>query len=702
MSRERVHEVSSPISLFPFIGILLCTMGALLVVLVAVSRSARTSAEEQVAKKQQAATASADDGPAKKLADVQQYVGALTQLRTNAEQKLRDEHARLSHVEDHIRRMQERLRSLQAAGTELEALEKEHYDDREQGEREAERLNQLIEESRKSIASLQDAANREPTSYALVPYEGPNGTFRRPIYIECVKDAIILQPEGVRIPAEDLRSPVGAGNPLAAALRATRDHLVQLYPKEGQGRDTEPYPLLLVRPDGLFMFDRARQAIEAGDFELGFELVEQDWKLKYPQADPQLASIEEQAIQIARARQQLLAEAAPRAYRGGSHSFDEQSGSDGTDGGGDGGDEAEFAGGDYGDASGGGGGGGDGYGYGGGGGAGEGGSGGRGGSGGGGGGAEVGIAVGQQAGGSGNGSGTAQAAGGDNYPSSSFGTSGVSGTGPGGEGSGLAGGDGSNSMGGSFGDGMNGAVGGSHGSSSGPGGSSLTAGGSAYGAGGGSEFGESAGVGARSGGMAGVAPSGGGSGAGSSDGGIQLREPSDATSPDADNATKNVSVMMGASAPADPASAFDSAAPRDRNRTIPPDQRGKDWAVRQKPQRAVAVRRTIRVVVRQNQLAILPDGSANPATVAAGRVVPLSGDTVESVDQFVKQVHAQIDGWGIAGNGLYWRPVIILAVGPDGQKRADDLARLLKNSGLEIRANETASKAPQGQTHETR
>ncbi len=41
MSRARVHEVSSPISLFPFIGILLCTMGALLVVLVAVSRSAR-------------------------------------------------------------------------------------------------------------------------------------------------------------------------------------------------------------------------------------------------------------------------------------------------------------------------------------------------------------------------------------------------------------------------------------------------------------------------------------------------------------------------------------------------------------------------------------------------------------------------------------------------------------------------------------
>ena len=40
------------------------------------------------------------------------------------------------------------------------------------------------------------------------------------------------------------------------------------------------------------VYDRARQAIEAGDFDMGFELVESDWKLKFPQADPQLAAVE--------------------------------------------------------------------------------------------------------------------------------------------------------------------------------------------------------------------------------------------------------------------------------------------------------------------------------------------------------------------------------------------------------------------------
>jgi hypothetical protein len=127
--------------------------------------------------------------------------------------------------------------------------------------------------------------------------------------------------------------------------------------------------------------------------------------------------------------------------------------------------------------------------------------------------------------------------------------------------------------------------------------------------------------------------------------------------------------------------------------------RGKDWALKQKPPRSIPVRRTIRVAVGKDSLAILPD--SGPAT-AGGKVIPLHGDTVESVDEFVKQVRDHIDGWGIAGTNLYWRPVVVLNVGPDGQQRASDLARLLKNSGLEIRSDETAKNLPQGNAHETR
>jgi hypothetical protein len=315
MSRIRQSEVSSPISLFPFIGILLCTMGALLVILVAVSRSAGDSAKREVAQRRQAGESNVNNDQPQELSEVNEYLAKLNSVRRQAEKKLRDEQARLSHLEDHIRRLREEMKSLRAAAGELVSLEEEHYDDCRQAEQEVLRLRELIEESQKTIDSLREQADKGKRSYALVPYEGPNGTHRRPMYVECADNQLILQPEGVKISSDELQPPFGAGNPLAAALRATRDHIIRLHPDEGRGRDTEPYALILVRPSGLMMFSRARAAVEAGDFDLGYELVEADWKLKYPAADLALADLQQQAIHDALARQQLLAAAAPRAYR---------------------------------------------------------------------------------------------------------------------------------------------------------------------------------------------------------------------------------------------------------------------------------------------------------------------------------------------------------------------------------------------------
>lgn len=137
----------------------------------------------------------------------------------------------------------------------------------------------------------------------------------------------------------------------------------------------------------------------------------------------------------------------------------------------------------------------------------------------------------------------------------------------------------------------------------------------------------------------------------------------------------------------------------ERQRIMAPESRGKDWALKQKPPKSVPVRRTVRVTVEKNQVAIMSDSGP---TTAPEKVIPMPGDTVESVDEFVKHVRDHIDGWGIAGTNLYWRPVIVLNVGPDGQQRAADLTRLLKNSGLEIKGDETAKNVPAGGAHETR
>ena len=40
--------------------------------------------------------------------------------------------------------------------------------------------------------------------------------------------------------------------------------------------------------------------------------------------------------------------------------------------------------------------------------------------------------------------------------------------------------------------------------------------------------------------------------------------------------------------------------------------------------------------------------------------------------------------WGIAGRGLYWKPILKLYVHPGGELRAKDLEALLDRSGLEV------------------
>ncbi len=52
-----------------------------------------------------------------------------------------------------------------------------------------------------------DHERKEP-AYSVVPYLGTNGTRRRPIFIECLADRIVLQPEGIELAAEDFEEPL--------------------------------------------------------------------------------------------------------------------------------------------------------------------------------------------------------------------------------------------------------------------------------------------------------------------------------------------------------------------------------------------------------------------------------------------------------------------------------------------------------------
>jgi hypothetical protein len=323
MSRARVRDNSNPVQLFPFVAVLLCTMGSLLVILVVV---ARCSWDQGVKQAEETKRADADnpkrvDELRQKLTAVHNYVEQLGSVRAQATEKLQSDQMQLSHLEDHMRRMQDHLASLRAAAGELDGLEHEHYDDRAQAEREVTRLSQLIDETKKEIGDLKQHGNGKPRSYAIVPFVGRNGTRRPPIYMECRGNEVILQPEGIHLAEDDFAPELGPGSPLAAALRAAREYMVGQYTAPAASvSEPEPYPLLLVRPKGENAFYESRAVFEHCGVQFGYELVDGNWDLKFPPANPELAARETQAIELARGRVKALAEAAPGIRR---HSNDD-------------------------------------------------------------------------------------------------------------------------------------------------------------------------------------------------------------------------------------------------------------------------------------------------------------------------------------------------------------------------------------------
>jgi len=293
---------SSPtVELFPFLAVLVCAMGALILVLMILTRQARTqhAREAQAKMAQQRVEIKAT----KQL--VSRKVRQLKQSQQVAASQLADARLTLGHVEEHFHALQGQLAGLQSAWKDLDDFAKNGARGRDMQEAELARLNAEIAKLLKEIGNTRNKAETKKRSFAIVPYEGPYGTHRRPIYVECCADAIILQPEGVILPTSDFREPVGPGNTLATGLRAIREYWAQ-HGAAGPGKTGEPYPLLLVRPGGIAAYYTAREAMTGWGAEFGYEFVGEDWDLKYPKADRALAEMLSQQVAVARVREQAL------------------------------------------------------------------------------------------------------------------------------------------------------------------------------------------------------------------------------------------------------------------------------------------------------------------------------------------------------------------------------------------------------------
>lgn len=294
-------------STFPFLAVLLCVIGALVLLLVINVTNSRASARNQV---QSELTEAIEE--AKERSDY--LVSISEELQTRRQQvgkQIELRRSELARAEDHIERLEKDLLEAQSRLEKLEDMQESSELKANDPARIQELKDQIEAQMLRLAEAIAERKDQTP-AFSIIPYEGANRTTRRPVYLECTAQGVVIQPEGVLVSIEDLGPPHGPGNPLDAALRVLRNAY--------QSRDAiygitiPPYPLLLVRPEGIASYALARSAMSGWDDQFGYELIDAQMELAFPDGIPELKTDLVRALGVAKDRQRALVAALPAKY----------------------------------------------------------------------------------------------------------------------------------------------------------------------------------------------------------------------------------------------------------------------------------------------------------------------------------------------------------------------------------------------------
>lgn len=322
MSRRRRQGLSP--SLFPFLAVLVCTLGTLILLLALVAQNATDAAEQNARAErlaQQQTEEPAPDYPQRltaeaveELLDEERFrVAQLVAFRDEQTADLEERRDQLTHVEDHLARLRKRLKQL---NNEVGLATGDTKAEQEIDQQMLITLQKQLEAEKKAVEELKAESKNKAPKVVIVPHKGPNGTDRRPVYLECDSTGVTILPEASKITMEQLESSSYSANPLDAALRVIRMHAMREY-----GDPVPPYPLLVVRPDGIDAYAAARRAMRDWDDQFGYELVPDHVELAFAKPDPGLKARVDFAIREAAAHQSALEMVARGGGRGGGGSF---------------------------------------------------------------------------------------------------------------------------------------------------------------------------------------------------------------------------------------------------------------------------------------------------------------------------------------------------------------------------------------------
>ena len=302
MSGTKRRSESTAIAIFPFLAVLLCTVGALVLILVVTVSNSRSSAKRNT----EAAMEELKDASNLMQVVSEELEAQRESLKAKVEHRRRD----LTDIEDHIARLTKTFEQLTTKIDLIQSEASQSDTSRTAKSTEISALRKEIDQKKRDlIGEIEKQKNRKP-AFAVIPYVGPNGTSRRPVYLECTEKGVIIQPEGLMISLNDLKPPFGPGNPLDAALRVLRHAYQQT--DSTFGITQPPYPLLIVRPDGIQTYALAREAMSGWDDQFGYELVDSDMDLTFPSSPAGLKEQLTSTVEMAKRRQQALMASMPR------------------------------------------------------------------------------------------------------------------------------------------------------------------------------------------------------------------------------------------------------------------------------------------------------------------------------------------------------------------------------------------------------
>ena len=333
MSRRSKETLA--VQLFPFLAVLVCTMGSLIFLLLVTTREIRQRAVAFAAFQQRESENAAsneiavsevprlplvsilnpqppvvdpqyepepeqlileDDGYEEALAQREREISELKatwRLRAN----------QLANERNHQKELLARRKSLlQGAATKTDSLQSEIQQLEVQlgvlagetavvmtKEEEAEYLllEQQIAAMKKRLRAAQVADATTPSDqFQVIPFDPQTGTNRRPILIECTAAGIRFIPEDILITAKDMEGFTHKVNPLAAGTGALINYWTVWNMKQRQPQsEPEPYVLMLVRPDGVYAYYVALKMLDPIRTAQGYELIEDSTALKLPEVD---------------------------------------------------------------------------------------------------------------------------------------------------------------------------------------------------------------------------------------------------------------------------------------------------------------------------------------------------------------------------------------------------------------------------------